>query len=96
MIVTQGACEQWSSVARGAKTDWTGLYRQQDSITPAPYVLDVRRAAKKYLFVVVVMAWRAKPPLHLKLMKGLRWAVPRGSRLRPGGHQAPCELPVAS
>jgi len=38
----------------------TGLLRQWDSNTPAPYVLDVRRAAAKLLwFLVVVMAWRA-------------------------------------
>ena len=29
---------------------WTGLLRQQDSNTPAPYVLDVRRAAAKLLW----------------------------------------------
>ena len=75
---------------------WTGLLRQYDSNTPAPYVLDVRRAAAKLLFVVVVMAWRAMPRWLLKLMTGLGRAVPRGFRPNPGGHQAPCESPAAS
>ena len=42
------------------ETDWTGLLRQQDSNTPAPYVLDVRRAAAKLLLFVVATA-RATP-----------------------------------
>ena len=48
-------------------------------------MLDVRRAAAKLLFVVVVMAWRAIPPWFLKLMTGLGRAVPGGSRPHPGG-----------
>ena len=54
-------------------------------------MLDVRRAAAKLLFVVVVMAWRAMPPWLLKLMTGLGRAVPRGSRQQaaPGGDTRP-------
>ena len=73
------------------------LLRQYDSNTPAPYVLDVRRAAAKLLLcVVVVMAWRAMPLRLLKFMAGLGRAVPRAAGRTRGGHQAPCESPAAS
>jgi len=55
-------------------------------------VLDVRRAAAKLLFVVVVMAWRAMPPWPLKLMTGLGRAVLRGCRPHPGGTPGPVRI----
>ena len=56
-------------------------------------MLDVRRAAAKVLyFVVVVMAWRAMPLRLLKLMAGLGRAVPRGCRPNPGGTPGPVRI----
>ena len=40
----------------------TGLLKKLSSNAPAHYVLDVRRAAAKFLFVGVVVAGRAMPP----------------------------------
>jgi len=52
--------------------DWTELLRQSDSNTPAPYVLDVRRAAARLLlFVVVVMAW----PVPWTDAPGMGWTT---------------------
>jgi len=80
-----------------SRMGWTGLLRQWDSNAPAPYVLDVRRAAAKFLlFAVVVMAWRAMP-LASKVDGGPRAGGAQGLQAKPGGgHQAPCESPAAS
>jgi len=55
-------------------------------------VLDVRRAAAKLLFVVVVIAGRVMPPWLLVLMTGFGRAAPSGSRPHPGGTPGPVRI----
>ena len=56
-------------------------------------MLDLRRAAAKLLwFLVVVMAWRAMPLRLLNLMAGLGRAVPRGCRPNSGGTPGPVRV----
>ena len=54
----------------GVPLDWT---------TPAPYVLEVRRALAQLLLVIVVSVWRAMPPWLLLLKTGFGREELRGS-----------------